>query len=172
MNRFMIKNLILGLLGLVILTSCEDKNRLFEENKIIENNEWKRDRPVSFEFEVADTTQICNLFSNIRTVSTYPYYNLFLKVELINPEGVIILNDIKEGYLFNPTTGKPFGQTKSFLGISLGDLYDQRILLIQGYKFLMPGKYKLRLSHYMRDIDPVLDVMSIGYRVERKSMKK
>ena len=55
----------------------------------------------------------------------------------------------------------------SFLGISLGDLYDQRILISQNYKFTIPGKYKLRLSHYMRDVDPVVDVMAVGYRVEK-----
>ena len=163
----MLKNLILGLLVITALSSCKDEYRLFEENTIIENNEWRRDQAVSFDFEVVDTTQNCNILANIRSTNTYPYYNLFLKVELVNPEGIIILNDIKEGYLFNPTTGRPYGQTSSFLGISLGDLYDQRILISQNYKFTVPGKYKLRLSHYMRDVDPVLDVMAVGYRVDR-----
>ncbi len=158
---------MLGLIAIVALSSCKDEHRLFEENTIIENNEWNRDQSVLFDFQVNDTSHVCNLFANIRSTNMYPYYNLFLKVQLVNPEGVIILNDIKEGYLFNPTTGRPYGQTSSFLGISLGDLYDQRILISQDYKFTIPGKYKLRLSHYMRDVDPVVDIMAVGYRVQK-----
>jgi len=163
----MLKNLILCLVAIAALSSCKDEHRLFEKNTIIENNEWNRDQAVSFDFEVVDTTQLCNILANVRSTNAYPYYNLFLKVELVNPEGVIILNDIKEGYLFNPTTGKPYGQTSSFMGISLGDLYDQRIVISQKHKFTLLGKYKLRLSHYMRDVDPVVDIMAVGYRVEK-----
>lgn len=166
MNSIMKKLLLLFVIGSVLF-SCKDETRLYEKNVIIENNEWKRDQSVAFDFEVSDTSQKYNILANVRSASTYPYYNLFLKVELVSPEGVIILNDIKEGYLFNPTTGKPFGQTNSFLGISLGDLYDQRIMLNQSYKFIIPGKYKLRLSHYMRDLDPVKDIMAVGYRIEK-----
>ncbi len=142
------------LITLVLFASC-DKKPMFEENKILEKNEWNFNDTISFEVNVNDTLNLKNLSLNIRNSSTYPYYNMFVYVDIKNEKGGID-KDTVEFYLANPISGKWTGNGSS--GIHYNTILYKQV------KFLNTGKYKISLTHGMRDT--ILEgINAIGFKV-------
>jgi len=87
------------------------------------------------------------------------YHNLYLTHYLTAPDGKIIHQHLDEIILFDQTTGNPSGD-------GLGDIYDHKVLAFKDFKFPQKGKYKIKISQYMRQ-NPLLDVISAGFSIEK-----
>jgi gliding motility-associated lipoprotein GldH len=150
---------------LVSLFSACDSQRVFEDNKDIAENTWKKEDTISFNFKIADTAAY-NLYYDVRYSADYPFYNLFAKYFLYNKEGKLILSPKlpEDMYLFDPKTGKPFGK-------GIGDLYDQRISFLKYYHFPDSGQYTVKVLQYMRK-EPLEGIASFGVRVEKATEEK
>ena len=146
------------------LFSC-DENRVYDTNQDLEGRQWLvTDKPV-FEFSISDPTVNYSIYCNIRNAVSYPYSRLFVNYELMDSAGNGLQKSLVSAFLFDQKTGKPFGES------GLGDLYDQRIPLIENYTFKNPGKYKVRLEQYMRT-DTLQGIVAIGVRVEKTRLSK
>ena len=162
-----IKSLYISfLLCLFVLASCTDEKRYFEENSDLKNIEWFKDDVKSFSFTIDDTISSYHLFYNVRNTLNYPYYNLYLQYQLADTNGVV-RNEQNELYLFDPSTGKPSGDGGIFGSGSFGDVFDHQYPFLTNFKFPHAGTYELELQQYMRNEDPLHEIMSIGLRIEK-----
>lgn len=154
----MTRSFCILLLTFIFLSSC-DTNTILKDNYDIPEAKWFiRDSP-SFTFEVTDIEATYNVFYNVRNNRNYLYHNLYLTHYLTAPDGKIIHQHLDEIVLFDPITGKPSGE-------GLGDIYDHKVLAFKDFKFSEKGKYKIKLSQYMRQ-NPLLDIVSAGFSIEK-----
>lgn len=143
---------------IAILTGC-DKNRVFEENQDIPENNWQIRNVPEFSFTIEEANVPYNIYFNVRNAIFYEFYNLYMRAELIGPTGQPLHLKLHEMYLMDKKTGKP-------LGDGAGDIFDHQFLAIKKYTFPKAGTYKIRLKQYMRK-DPLAGVMAVGVRVEK-----
>jgi gliding motility-associated lipoprotein GldH len=146
------------LLLLVIFFSC-DSDRVFEENKELENAYWLADSAQEFTFTISDTTQRYNIYYNLRNTASYPFRNIYIDYVLEDTTGRQLEGNLVNRELFHPNTGKPHGS-------GLGDVFDHQFLLLEKYPFPADGKYTMSLRQYMRR-DTLKDVVAVGVRVEK-----
>ena len=144
--------------------SCQqDKNRILDENIVLDNQVWREDQMLEFEVSVDNDSLTYDLALNIRNGLDYMYRNVFFLYSIEDENGHLMFAGQKEFMLFDKL-GKPLGSNDSFLGISYGDLYYSSSSF-KTYKFPKPGKYKIKVVQNMRN-KPVLEgVMAVGVKV-------
>lgn len=167
----MLRTFSLSLLCCLLLSACSnDKTRYFEKNIDIENGSWTRDTIPELTFEIKDTSLQYHLIYNIRNSVNYSFYNIYLESELKDSSGKKVNTFFKELYLFDDE-GKPYGEGNNFLNNSLGDIFDGRYMCQPYYKFPYAGKYTFSFKQYMRDQDPLDNILAIGLRIETPDLK-
>lgn len=153
--------IIILLFSTVLLAAC-DSSRVYEENKKLDNNEWKADNPLVFQVNIDDTLTAHNVYLNIRNASYYPFSNVFLFLNTTFPGGAIDRDTI-EIMLAGPD-GK-------WLGEGLGDIWDNQVLFKRNVSFPEAGEYRFELIQAMR-LDPLPGIMDAGIRIERSENVK
>ena len=143
--------MLLGLFG-----GC-DSNRIFEENKEIENGIWNSKNKVRFEVTIQDTLQLHNFYINIRNAGAYPYSNLYLFLETVFPDKVYARDTIE--CILADNSGK-------WLGEGSGDIWDNQILFKKGVRFRKAGTYQFTIEQSMR-VENLPLIMDVGMRIEK-----
>jgi len=149
-------------MALVLFTSCDDQNRVFEESQDIPNRTWNKDQMLEFSFDVADTTERYNIIVNLRHTNYYVNSNLWVMVYTTYPDGseqqqrleLSLANE--KGEWFGECTGD----------ICLVQQYIQRNAILN-----QAGTYKLVFEQIMRT-DDLAEVLAFGLRVETVGEKK
>jgi gliding motility-associated lipoprotein GldH len=142
--------------ALLLFASC-DPQRLYDDNKLIAGNKWYYKDIVPFDVQVTDTTQLYNVYVNLRIDADYKYNNIFMWVNTTNPEKKTDRRRIE--IRLADDGGK-------WLGKGLGDIFDYRFPVFQKIKFPNSGFYRFDLEQNMRD-DTLMHVKAVGIRVER-----
>jgi gliding motility-associated lipoprotein GldH len=140
------------------LWSC-DRERLYEKNQDFDNRYWPVSEKPVFEFTVADTVQAYTLYCNVRNSIDYPYSRIFIQYSLQDSTGNSLKKDLISDFLFDEKTGQPLGNS------GVGDIYDQRIVLLKNHTFKNSGKHTVQLEQFMRT-DTLQGVLAVGVRVE------
>ncbi|MCP4521717.1 MAG: gliding motility lipoprotein GldH [Cytophagales bacterium] len=153
-----------------LLGSCQDETRVFERNEELPNASWKRNYHPTFEFEIQDTSLAYNILFNVRNTLEYKYSNLYINYALEDSEGKAIYENQSQVYLFD-ATGKPTGQKSYIFPTALADIYDHTYLCMASVKFQKQGTYKLKLKQYMRNQNPLKEIVAVGVRVENAIQK-
>ena len=154
----MIRLLPLLFFSSLFFLSC-DTDTILKDNYDVPDAKWFISDSPTFTFDVTDINATYNVFYNVRNNRNYLYHNLYLTHYLTAPDGKIIHQHLDEIILFDQTTGKPSGD-------GLGDIYDHKVLAFKDFKFTQKGKYKIKISQYMRQ-NPLLDVVSAGFSIEK-----
>lgn len=147
---------------MLLLTSC-DPARVYEQNVDFPEGNWQIDNAPVFEFEIQDTTKAYDIYFNVRYNLQYDFYNLYLRHQLIGPDGTALSSKLHEVLLMDSKTGKPLGKGSS-------DTFDLQALAIDNVKFGKTGKYKIQLTQYMRR-DPLPHILAVGVRVAESGTK-
>jgi gliding motility-associated lipoprotein GldH len=152
MRRIIPVVMLLAVLG----TGCDDK-RVFDDSASLAGAVWSSDKPVGFEFDVADTVTLHNLYINLRNGEEYPYSNLFLFVELEFPNGKRSVDTI------DCPLADAYGK---WYGTGLGSIYDQRVLYRSRVRFPLSGHYRVEIRQAMR-VRELEGIHDVGFRVSR-----
>jgi gliding motility-associated lipoprotein GldH len=142
---------------LFAFASC-DTHVVFESNKKIIDESWNKNEIVIFETEINDTTELYNIFLNLRHSTQYSYRNFYLFFETEMPDGKIV-RDTLECILADKAgkwTGSGFGRIKS-----------HRFHFRENVWFPRKGKYVFRLEQAMRK-DVLEGIVDVGVRIEKK----
>lgn len=158
----MLKNSIFVVI-IFLFTAC-NSDSIFEENVDFENKTWVADDTLHFTFSVENPGETYDVFYNIRNTITYPFQNLYINYTLENSAGDTLAKDLINMPLFDPKTGKPFGN-------GLGDIFSHQIEIMSAYKFPNIGSYHIQLSQFMRR-DSLPELLSIGVSVKHASVKE
>jgi gliding motility-associated lipoprotein GldH len=97
------------------------------------------------------------MYLNVRNAGYYRFSNLFLFVNTILPQGQTLRDTVEI------TLSAPDGK---WLGNGLGDIYDNRYLFRENFKFPQAGSYRFELIQAMR-VNPLQGIMDAGIRIEK-----
>jgi gliding motility-associated lipoprotein GldH len=156
-----LRNSFLYFLVLLVMVSC-DKKRVFDEYKSVGKG-WHKDSIVSFELPPLETKKQYNLFLNIRDNNDYPFNNLFLIVNLEQPNKKTVV-DTLEYQMANPDG--------SLLGDGFTDVKDNKLIYKERITF-GPGKHKILIKQAVRQTGKVDGVQilngitDVGFRIEK-----
>jgi len=144
----------------ILLFSC-DRNKVYEEYITIEDNMWKSDNIVKFEFEIEDTSSLHNVYINIRHASLYQFNNLWMFVTSSAPNGTKNIDTVECVLVDNENR---------WIGDGLGDIWDVQIPWKTNVRFNHQGIYRVQFEQAMR-IEELPGIMDLGLRVEKASSK-
>ena len=131
---------------------------VYEENIDIEDKIWLANDTLNFSFKVEDKASMYNVYYNVRNTITYPYQNLYVNYTLQNTAGDTIRKDLINMTLFDPKTGKPFGN-------GLGDIFSHQFRVMSQYQFPDTGVYHFKLNQFMRR-DSLPEILSVGVSIK------
>ncbi|TBN16786.1 gliding motility lipoprotein GldH [Hyunsoonleella pacifica] len=157
-----IKNSVLVILLFFCVMSC-DKNRVFDTYKALPDA-WHKDSIASFKINPPDTTNLYNLFVNLRNTNAYKYNNLFLIVEMTFPHGKTIKDTLE--YRMAEPSGK-------LLGTGVSDVKENKLWYKESVVFNEFGEYEVKIQHAMREhgkvngVESLEGITDVGFRVEK-----
>jgi gliding motility-associated lipoprotein GldH len=140
------------------LISCTTVD-LFEKSAVIPKYEWHKSFKPEFTFLIRDTGAVYQVFLVLRHNERYNYNNIWLNVYTQAPGDSVQQFRIEKTLATNE---------KGWLATGMDDIYEHRLPLpLPEFRITKPGEYKFVLEHIMRE-DPLLNVMNVGIRVEKK----
>ena len=150
----------------IVLFFCMgcDSNRVFEENRKIENGVWNVLDTISFQVEVTDSNNPQNIYINVRNSGMYAYSNLFMFITTTFPNGKTS-KDTVECIL---------ADSKHWLGSGLGDIWDNQILYRSKVRFPLLGRYTFTYEQAQRSgkkafIEDLPGILDVGIRIEKQN---
>ena len=152
-----LKKISFILLIVTILSSCVNKNVIFDESVVISNAAWNNQDFPYFDVNVEDTTSAYNFYLNIRHLENYRYSNFYMFLHTTFPDGNQTHDTIELVLSY------PDGR---WIGKGSGSMRDNNILLNSNLCFPLKGNYHFEIEQAMRDtqLDGVTDV---GVRFEK-----
>jgi gliding motility-associated lipoprotein GldH len=148
----------LFLLSMILLVSCNSK-KIFENYQDIENMKWSRDKVVTFEVDIEDTSTPFNVELAIRHTSYYVWANLKVNLTTIYPSGEERTRDY-DFFLRN--------EDGSFKAEGAGDLWDISFPLLDKINFSETGKYIFKIQNIMPQPETD-DIMQVGLVVKKNT---
>ena len=116
-----LKKISFILLIVTILSSCVNKNVIFDESVVISNAAWNNQDFPYFDVNVEDTTSAYNFYLNIRHLENYRYSNFYMFLHTTFPDGNQTHDTIELVLSY------PDGR---WIGKGSGSMRDNNILLI------------------------------------------
>ncbi len=141
---------------LALIAGCTN-NDVYFQYKAIPPSGWSKDSVCIFDIPVDDTTAVFNLYVNVRNRGEYPYQNLWLFLQKMSPDSVIVKDSI-ELYLAD--------QRGKWLGSGLGSVLEMPVLYKQNMQFDQKGTYRFQIRQGMRD-SILIGINDIGMRLEK-----
>lgn len=140
---------------LSVLFSC-DSTKIYDEYIAVNPSGWDASTPIQFELELSATQdEVFNCLIGLRNNNEYLYANIFLFVDIEDPNGVLYTDTLQ--YLLAEPSGK-------WKGSGVGAI-KHHLFMCKDAQVLMDGVYKFRISHGMRT-DTLFGIEDIGLRIE------
>ncbi len=150
------------LLTIVLLVLGCDSNQIFDEYKSVPN-QWNKDDLISFTVTPPDSTNLYNLFINIRNTSDYKFNNLFLIAEMNFPNGKTVKDTLEY------QMAMPDG---ALMGEGFTDVKENKLWYKEGVRFDEIGDYNITIQHAMRNngevngVNNLQGITDVGFRIE------
>ena len=141
---------------ITVLSSCGNKNVIFDENVIIPNAAWNNQDYPYFDVNVEDTLSAYNFYLNIRHLENYRYSNFYMFLHTTFPDGSQTHDTVELVLAY------PDGR---WIGKGSGSMRDNNILLNNNLYFPLKGNYRFEIEQAMRE--SVLEgITDVGLRFE------
>ena len=144
---------VVVLLG--IFASCSQID-VYEKTVPFTRHNWSENEKPAFDFTITDTAARYNVFVVLRHTDAYHYNNLWMNVTITPP------GDTARTVRAN----LKLGDNKHWLGNSIDDIVEHRILINTSPLLFKKGNYKFIIQQIMRE-SPLPDVLNAGIRVEK-----
>ena len=144
---------------LIVLTAlaagCKQMD-VYERMTPFPKHEWATADKPAFNFTITDTAAQYNVFVVLRHGDAYHFNNLWIDITTIPP------GDTAQTVRAN----LKLGDNQKWLGNSIDDIVEHRVLINPNPLRFKAGNYKFMLQQVMRE-DPLQYVLSAGVRVEK-----
>lgn len=137
------------------IASCKQID-VYEKTFAFTRHTWPSTEKPDFVFTIIDTVARYNIFVVLRHTDAYHYNNLWVNVTFIPP------SDTAQTIRAN----LKLGDNKQWLGNSIDDIVEHRILINPNPLHLKKGNYQFILGQIMRE-DPLSNILNAGIRVEK-----
>ena len=152
------KNCILVTFTIMILASCSDGNRIYEEHQDLSPDvEWLKKDVRIFEAEITDVSIPYNISLAFRYATGYPFDIAKIKVTHVNPDG----EELSKTYDLQIRD-----KEGNYLGEAGYDIWDSEHLIEEGVLFNKAGKYTFKVEHDM-PYDPLVMAMEVGVIIDK-----
>ena len=152
--------LLLG--GACLLAGCS-ADVVFQADVPVAGGAWAQEAKHSFAFDISDTVGTHNVFIDVRHTGDYPYQDMYLFVDLEDPQGEHSVDTVD--LILADGTGRWLGRGVGFIK---ADRHDAHVLYRHRDRFPRTGRYTLTLEQAMR-VDPLPGVIDVGVSIERAS---
>jgi gliding motility-associated lipoprotein GldH len=153
---------LLAIAVLLTISSCDDPNRVFEENVEIPNEQWAVTEKAVLSAAIEDTLSSHNFLINVRNTERYPYRNLYVFVKTTFPNGKFSKDTV--GIVLADETGKWLGDGGGYLNSSSHP--SNTIMYQYNRRFPLKGEYTFEIEQAMRT-DTLIGIKNIGLRIEK-----
>lgn len=143
------------IVSLLSMFACS-RGVVYENYKSTGSAGWHQDSVVVFTVPVEDTVSNFDLYFCVRHQVTYPYSNLWLFVDLQQPDGQSRVDT------FEMTLADPTGK---WLGKGLNKLKTREVLYKSHVFFPVSGTYEIRVRQGMR-AEVLQGISDLGFRVQ------
>ena len=126
-----------------IITSCAD-DAFYISTVDMKHNFWQKGEETTYDLQIADTTTCYDIALHLRNNESYPWTNIYVIYSIEDTTG-ILKNDTTMCNLFD-ITGRPTGN-------GLSNVKENTIVLWDDYMFPHGGKYEVKVSHGMRNVE-------------------
>ena len=148
MNKFIFIFVIL------FASSCTTLD-VYEKSKQFPTQTWNSKDSANFKFEITDTINYYNFYLVLRHQERYAYKNIWLSLNVISPKDT---SNFKREFTL--------ADNSKWLGTTIDDITDHRIIFNPQPIKLKKGTYNFTLKQIMRD-DPLPNILSAGIRVQK-----
>ena len=145
------------LLTTIVVSSCTDKDIIFDKSVIINNASWNNEDMPYYDVNVEDTLSNYAFYLNIRHLENYRYSNFYMFLHTTFPNGNMT-HDTIECILAYPD-GR-------WIGDGSGSMRNSKILLNNNLRFPLKGNYHFEIEQAMRD-DVLEGITDVGIRFEK-----
>lgn len=139
-----------------ILFSCKYKVGYYEKTAAVPEHSWSSKFRPNFTVEILDTAAAYNIYVVVRHSDAYHYNNLWINFTSIAPGSVAETQKLN----------LKLGDNTKWLGSSMDDIVDHRILVNRNPVKLKAGNYIFMLENIMRE-DPLTEILNVGVRVSK-----
>ncbi len=155
---FPLKVFALIVLLSAVFASCQPID-VYEKTVPFTKHAWSDTEKPAFDFTITDTAARYNVFIVLRHTDAYHYNNLWMNITTIPP------GDTAQTVRAN----LKLGDNKQWLGNSIDDIIEHRILINTNPLRFKKGNYKFIIQQIMRE-NPLPDVLNAGIRVEKAAL--
>lgn len=141
--------------------SCGE-NFMYDKTVEIPNHHWTYRDSLIFDFEIADTNKIYNLYLEINHDEAFAYQNIYVMTLTKFPNGM------RPSQRLNIDLAEKSGQWK---GEKSGKTWTHRVDLQEGAYFSQIGKYTLTLGQFMRQ-DSLPHINKVRFAIEETKLDK
>lgn len=158
------RKLIFVLMATWLLGACMP-SPFYQANEPIPHNAWEYNYKPTFTFDITDTTAVYRTSFIIRHTQAYPYNNIWMWMRVKTPG-----DSVAKKFRVNVVLSEPSGK---WLGRGMGEIYEQHmtVAMPDSVNYNKPGTYSIQLEQNMR-INPLPDVLHVGVRVEKVTVKR
>lgn len=152
-------------MALVLFASSCDKARVFDEYKEFDGG-WPINNKAQFTFDAQDTVSRYNMYVTTRANNGYPYSNLFVIVQMEQPESKIVKVDTLEYQMANPDG--------TLMGSGFSDIKESKLWYKENVNFPKKGKYTFSIQQAVRQqgqvpgVENLEGITEVGFRIENK----
>ncbi len=147
----------LFLVSIMVVSSC-DRGVVFEENKKLPKMEWHYEDRVAFKAEIQDTTNLHNIYINVRNSVDYKYMNFYMFLDTEFPDGRVVRDTLE--CLLADNRGE-------WMGDGFGKIRSNQFLMRENVWFPVKGTYVFSFEQGMRE-EVLEGISDIGIRIEKK----
>jgi len=151
----LIKFSIIFLAAFSLLQSCNTID-VYEQTIALPKHEWKSNLRLNFSPQIKDSVAYYNIYFVLRHSESYHFNNIWINLTSTFP------NDSARTQRLNIQLATGNG----WLGTSMDDIIEQRLLLNKQPMRLRAGTYKFSITQVMRE-DPLENVLNAGIRIEK-----
>lgn len=141
----------------ILLFSCGNKPRIYEEVHKIKEQTWIYSDSLDYTFNIQDTSHIYGMGIVVQFSENYPYENIYTRIKTILPNG-----DVRDN-LFSIELQKP----EKRRSLTCSSKYCTIDVFLQApLKFIDTGDYTIRIFQFTRD-DSLKGISNVGLYVEK-----
>ena len=131
------------LLGLLLgctwyLGAC---STIYDETQHLEGQAWQQNQALAFEFDIQDTTQLYDVYLEVKHGTTYPYQNIYCWITTTMPDG----SERSEQHSLELANAKGY-----WLGDCGEAACERRIPFMIKTTFPFQGRYGIQFEQYSR----------------------